>query len=569
MGDNLLKILAIDDNPDNLISFQALIKDAFHDAVFLSALNGKEGIILALAEDPDMIFLDIVMPDMDGFEVCKKLKADARLSNIPVVFTTALKKDKENRIRGLEAGAEGFLSKPIDEIELYAQIRSMAKIKAANMQKHKEKEQLKLLVEEQTSELRSTYTATLNLLEDLRNENEARKKTELELTRAKDKAESANKLKDAFIANISHEIRTPLNGILGMTSIIKDIFAGEINKEDNDLFEGIDISSKRIIRTVDMILNYSRLQVGEFNITPCNINISLICTNLVKEFITGAKYKSLDLTFQNNCGDAAIFADEYSITMAISSLIDNAIKFTKKGSINLILNKGLSNEIILEIKDSGVGINPEYLEHMFEPYRQEDMGYGRAYEGVGLGLAIVKKVIDLNNYVISVKSKKGEGTTFSINFGKGEQPLEVKYKKEIVPNIIPAPEELRKELVLLVEDDLMSQVTIRRLLENSYSVIITDSSDEAMEIIKKEKIDIILMDISIRGKKNGLELTKELKASKEFSHIPVIAVTAHAFEEDKQNALDAGCDSYLAKPFSKEALLNMIAGFARFTEKQK
>jgi CheY-like chemotaxis protein len=186
------------------------------------------------------------------------------------------------------------------------------------------------------------------------------------------------------------------------------------------------------------------------------------------------------------------------------------------------------------------------------------MGYGRAYEGIGLGLAIVKKVFDLNNAVIKVESKKGEGTTFSINFGKGEQLPENKSKTTKAANILSAPEEMQKKVVLLVEDDLMNQVTIRRFIEKNYSVIVTPSSDEAMEIIKKGKVDIILMDISIKGKRNGLELTKELKTIKEFSHIPIIAVTAHVFKEDKENSLAAGCDSYLAKPFSKESLIDMI-----------
>jgi CheY-like chemotaxis protein len=162
------------------------------------------------------------------------------------------------------------------------------------------------------------------------------------------------------------------------------------------------------------------------------------------------------------------------------------------------------------------------------------MGYGKAYDGVGLGLAIVKKVLDLNKAVISVESKKNEGTIFSINFGKGGQLHENKSKIVAAASVLAAPEEQRKEVFLLVEGDLMNQITIRRFIEKDYHVITTVSSDEAMEIIKKEKIDMILMDISIKGVMNGLELTKELKASKEFSHIPVIAVTAHVFEEDRQ-----------------------------------
>jgi len=170
-----LNILAIDDNKDNLISIKALIKEAFPDALTLTALNGIKGLELAVLENPDVILLDIVMPDMDGFEVCRKLKANNKLSDIPVVFVTAYKGDRETRLHALECGAEAFLSKPIDIIELTAQILAMVKIKTANIEKHNEKERLEALVEEQTREINKTQTATLNLLEDLKNENEARK----------------------------------------------------------------------------------------------------------------------------------------------------------------------------------------------------------------------------------------------------------------------------------------------------------------------------------------------------------------------------------------------------------
>jgi CheY-like chemotaxis protein/anti-sigma regulatory factor (Ser/Thr protein kinase) len=310
-----------------------------------------------------------------------------------------------------------------------------------------------------------------------------------------------------------------------------------------------------------MILNYSRLQVGEFPLFPKNLELSAICINLVTEYTIAAKIKSLDLSFQNNCGDANIFADDYSIIMAISNLLDNAVKYTDKGFVNLILYKGKNDDIMLDIKDTGIGIDQEFLEKIFEPYHQEQMGYGRAYEGIGLGLSLAKQVLDLNKARISVESKKGEGTTFSINFGKAVQSVDKLAETVIRVNNPPALEKRVNGVVLLVEDDKMNQMTINKFIGGKYNIVITDSSDEVLEILKKKKVDIILMDISIRGKKNGLELTKELKATKEYSHIPVIAVTAHAFEEDKQNALDAGCDNYLSKPFTKESLLEMINAF--------
>ncbi len=182
-----LKILAIDDNEDNLISIKALIKESFPDIIVLSAFDGKHGIEIASAEDPDVILLDIVMPGMDGFEVCKILKADNNLKDIPVVFVTALKSDKQSRIYALECGAEAFLTKPIDETELKAQIRAMTRIKQSNIDKRDEQERLKDLVEEQIKHLRITQKGTLNMMEDLRKENDKRRKTEEELRQSEER----------------------------------------------------------------------------------------------------------------------------------------------------------------------------------------------------------------------------------------------------------------------------------------------------------------------------------------------------------------------------------------------
>jgi two-component system, cell cycle sensor histidine kinase and response regulator CckA len=178
MAANKLKILIIDDNQDNLISLKAVLRDAFPGVTVFTAVNGPKGIDLAAAENPDVILLDIAMPGMDGFEVCRRLKADKYVRDIPVLFLTAVKSDRLSRIKALEVGGEAFLSKPIDEAELTAQIRVLAKIKEANEFKREEKNRLAALVGKRTRELEESRTAALNLLEDLKAENEARKKTE-------------------------------------------------------------------------------------------------------------------------------------------------------------------------------------------------------------------------------------------------------------------------------------------------------------------------------------------------------------------------------------------------------
>lgn len=183
----MVTILAIDDNKDNLISLKAIIQDAFPHSIFFSALNGRIGIELAIKHDPDVILLDIVMPEMDGFEVCRMLKNDENVSNIPVVFLTASTGSKESRIKALEVGAEAFLSKPIDEIELTAQIKAMVKIKSANQQIRNEKELLSKLVAERTLELEESQAETLQLLEELKAENESRKAIEVALRESEGK----------------------------------------------------------------------------------------------------------------------------------------------------------------------------------------------------------------------------------------------------------------------------------------------------------------------------------------------------------------------------------------------
>lgn len=252
METKMIKILAIDDNPDNIISIKALIMEAFSGARILTALNGVDGLKLAVAEDPDVVLLDVVMPGMDGFEVCQKLKTDPKTKDIPVVFVTALKGDKPNRVKALNVGADAFLAKPIDESELVAQIRAMIKIKAAILEKKSESKRLASLVDSRTRDINENYIATVNLYEDLNKENLRRIETEKALIESQERyrtlIENASEAiyvvqsgKIVFANDVSLQIAgIPASALLGktMADFVEKDQREKIIKNHNELTEG-------------------------------------------------------------------------------------------------------------------------------------------------------------------------------------------------------------------------------------------------------------------------------------------------------------------------------------------
>ncbi len=245
-----------------------------------------------------------------------------------------------------------------------------------------------------------------------------RKKAAQSIIEAKEKAEQSDRLKSEFLAGMSHEIRTPINTILNFTSLIKTDLGNEIDEDIKFSFEMIDSGSRRLIRTIDSILNMSQLQSGSYEHKVKLISlVKNVLKPLKEEFKLVAQQKNLELNLIVNAEDTNVLVDEYTITQLFINLIDNATKYTEKGQINIVVNS-CDNKLIVEIIDTGIGISEEILPTVFEPFIQEEMGYTRSFEGNGLGLALVRKYIELNNGSIDVKSKKGHGSTFTVSLNK-------------------------------------------------------------------------------------------------------------------------------------------------------
>ncbi len=246
-----------------------------------------------------------------------------------------------------------------------------------------------------------------------------RKKMEVELIQAKEKAIQSEKLKSEFLAQMSHEIRSPINVVLSFTNLLKEEIYDKIDDELKDGFKIIDAAGRRIIRTIDLILNMSEIQTNTFELVPKQINIvEEILEPLVQEYKHLALEKGLNLILNKNTDKTLVYADEYSMSQIFANLIHNAINYTEKGEINLIVSDLSSDKLQIEIKDTGIGISEEYLPNLFTPFSQEEQGYSRRYEGNGLGLALVKNYCDLNKAKIAVESQKGKGSNFIIELEK-------------------------------------------------------------------------------------------------------------------------------------------------------
>ena len=244
-----------------------------------------------------------------------------------------------------------------------------------------------------------------------------RKIMEDQLIKAKEKAEESDKLKSEFLAQMSHEIRTPLNVILSYNSFLRDELQNYLNEDQITGFNAVDTAGSRLIRTIDLILNMAELHAGKLEVRTSNINLYNILNELIKEFEYSAKEKNLGTSCSNSCKEIPVIkSDGYIVTEIFQNLIDNAIKYTLSGKVEVNIYKNEKNNYCVAIKDTGIGIASEYIDKIFLPFSQEDTGYSRKYDGNGLGLALVQKYLNLIHAEIKVESVKGKGSLFTVCF---------------------------------------------------------------------------------------------------------------------------------------------------------
>ncbi|MBK7173870.1 MAG: PAS domain S-box protein [Bacteroidales bacterium] len=369
---------------------------------------------------------------------------------------------------------------------------------------------------------------------------------------AKDKAETSDKLKTAFINNISHEVRTPLNGIIGFSEML---VSPDITSENKALFSDIiKKSSRRLLNTITSYMDISMIVSDNMEVHTKRFPINQILDDLFKEYVQIANDKGLNikLTRPDIPANLQLETDPDLLHKTLGHLLDNAIKFTVEGDIEFGFRKTLSS-IEFFVQDTGIGIDKEKADVIFENFMQADISLTRGYEGSGLGLSIAHGLARLLGGTISVESEKGQGTTILIQL---PDSLIAKYSpQETLPRIQPVYQ--TDPVILVAEDDEFNYKFLEIILKKAnFKVLRAENGVEAIENCRTHaEICLVLMDIKmpIMG---GIEATKEIKALN--PNLPVIALTAYVSTQDEYEALLSGCDEFISKPVNRVKLLELM-----------
>ncbi|MBI9040235.1 PAS domain S-box protein [Lutibacter sp.] len=378
---------------------------------------------------------------------------------------------------------------------------------------------------------------------------------ENELILAKEKAEESDRLKSAFLANMSHEIRTPMNGILGFSGLLKSPDLS--NEKQQKYINIIEKSGKRLLTTINDIVDISKIESGQMKIALSEFNLNSQMEELYAFFKPEADTKGIQFLMVNAIPDslAMVKTDKEKLYAVLVNLIKNALKFTKKGTVEFgCYHKG--NQVEFNVKDTGIGIPLERQPFVFDRFVQADIEDKAVYEGSGLGLAISKAYVEMLGGTIVLESKEGVGSTFSFTiasqtFTQNTAPAFHKNLNNVVSSEIPPLK------ILIVEDDMVTQLYLEELLTPiAKALLLADNGYKALDTLSENSdVDLILMDIGIPGI-NGYEVTRKIREYNK--EVIIIAQTAFALSGDREKALEAGCNDYIPKPLKKDKLFIKI-----------
>lgn len=565
-------ILLIDDHAENLIALEAILCGLGQNLV--KAYSGKEALRCLLNQDFAVILLDVQMPEMDGFETAYLIRQRERSQYTPIIFITAFNTNDMWRMKGYALGAVDYLLKPIEPEILVSKVSVFVDLfkKAQEIQR-------------QSAEL-------------------AMQKIEIMQEQlARQQAEAASRMKDEFMAIVSHELRTPLNSILGWSRLLA---ANKLDAEaSRRAIEVISRNAQAQAQLIDDILDVARLMRGKLRLALKPVNLVNLISVELDSIRPAADTKGIQLITHLADDTCVVKGDIQRLQQIFRNLLSNAIKFTPEGGqVEMRLERtqlsGTGAELThsasesadqslarsqlqlspmeslcdldsrpyaqVTIADTGVGMNPDFLPHIFEYFRQADSSSTRSHDGLGLGLAIVHQLIQLHGGQISAISEgAGKGSTFIVYLPlQVAAPTAQPSDQSLSPNDENRLRSLDNVSILVVDDNPDNRSYVIAVLEQVGARVDTVASvQEAMDYLQHSQPTVLLTDIAM-PEEDGYELLRRVQLFEQDQGvtIPAIALTAYAKEEDRVQALSAGFQGFLAKPIDPSELIQTVAKVA-------
>jgi DNA-binding response OmpR family regulator/anti-sigma regulatory factor (Ser/Thr protein kinase) len=579
-------VLIVDDNYNNLeVLSETLTRAGFQVAV---AIDGESAIEQIAYHRPELILMDIMMPGIDGFTTCKRIKSNPDTFDIPVIFMTALA-DTEHKVKGFGLGAVDYITKPFQQEEVLARVR--VQIQLRNLTRTLEdqnrilkreilqrerienslltlNQELEVRVEERTVKLSTTLQKLKQAQVELIKQKQGlevrveERTAELansiqEAEKARAEAEQANQSKSSFLANMSHELRTPMNAIIGYSEMLMEE-AEDIGQEDfiPDLRK-IHGAAQHLLSLINDILDLSKIEAGRMELFLENFEIKSLVEDVVATIhpLIEKNANSLVVEVPDNLGK--MYTDLTKVRQSLFNLLSNASKFSERGQISLKIARYVKEEqewMSFRVSDTGIGMTPEQLSKLFQAFTQADASTTRKYGGTGLGLAITKRFCQMMGGDIFVESELGRGSVFLMQL-----PVEV--QTLIQPQDIEQLSNQKRSVsgsqntVLVIDDDPTVHDLIGRFLsKQGFKVEIASSGKEGLLLAKQINPIAITLDVMMPGM-DGWSVLAAIKADPDLAKIPVVMMSI----VDNQNLGYAlGATDYLLKPIDLRQLLGVL-----------
>ncbi|WP_163830844.1 response regulator [Spartinivicinus ruber] len=553
-------ILVVDDDIKACQQLKHLIKEFGYNCGFI--INPNNLLPRLKEEKFDLILLDLNMPGINGIELLQKLNAIEEFSKIATIVLTAEDND-EIIAKCYKLGVVNYINKPINNLILEARLSSALAAKQA-------RDSLEYSVLERTRDLEI-------INQQLMSEIKTRRSYEKDLINAKVQADSANMAKSEFLANMSHELRTPMNAILGTVQLLEET---GVDREQKDLIDILKSGGERLLNLINNVLDLSKIEASKLEVKSTEFNLHQLVDSSFKLFASQAKDKGILLSYSIGPEvPAVVKSDPNKINQVIANLLGNAIKFTKDGKVSLDVKKEKfeNNKILLvfAVSDTGIGIEKDKQDNIFEVFTQVEDSTTRNYQGSGLGLAITKKLVEMLSGEIWVESEINKGSNFYFTIScevvsnketNDQRNLVVDSSNLVLESVLSDVNENFKQdqkwnHVLLVEDDPASRLIAKTLLSKKFNnVEVATNGEEALLKFKINKWDIVFMDMQM-PLLNGYEAVRRIRlweSNKNIKETPIVAMTAYALDGDDKKCIDAGCTDYLTKPVNKDKIYSIL-----------